>query len=245
MKRLSAGGKARRAAAVSSGVLVVALVLLAALGVTGPLAAPAHRTSHRLAVMTKLQRRLKLVVHVPITKATAMRTAPHAKSPARRTTAALASAVCSPANLSITYETMEQYMFHSASIYAVQNTGSATCSLSGYPSVTAMSAGSGTGGPSTMQGVTVNDASTAPFGATSAPVDLAPGTQAGFVIGYVYDPNQPPCAVPTTFDVTLPGTSQSIQLTKTSTNICPGSSSAASVLYVSPILPAPAPPSSS
>jgi hypothetical protein len=152
----------------------------------------------------------------------------------RQAKSAQATSTCTPDALNASFFTMFNYSFHYVNVYALENTGSAACSLTGYPMVAAY-----TSAPANAVPVTSSDMTDV---AASA-VTLQPGTDAGLVVAYVPGPNDqgPACDGPTTFEITLPGWSQPLVMPQRSAfELCAGSDD--DTVYVSPVLSSPTSP---
>jgi len=142
------------------------------------------------------------------------------------------SAACSAPNVALTYHAPVIYLHHFVYIYGLRNSGSTPCSMSGYPSVTALDRSG-----SRMK-VRVEHL---PEWDQLVTVTLRPGQTAGF---FLADGSLPKVCgrrpgIFGTFEVAAPGTSQPTSIETPSRGACPGQ-----VVFVSPVQMGLAPPSS-
>ena len=154
--------------------------------------------------------------------------APGAPSTAASTTAS----PCTGDNLSISQANGMLYTFHDLFVYALKNTSSTDCSLTGYPQL-ASTTESGSNLPANFA-----DTTESPLyeGASTQAVTLQPGASAGLYIGSVGDPGGPDeCTaserVHGTVDITVTGGGSPLTI---ASNNCPGQT-----IYVSPFQPSP------
>jgi hypothetical protein len=133
--------------------------------------------------------------------------------------------------MSLKWVTMTAGMSHYADMYALTNTGATTCTLDGFPTITVSDSPASGGSPSAVS-VAVDNNDSAPWGAAPTVINLQPNATAGLIISYAANPSEPACLTPTTFGVTLPGTTTVLTSDRTGFNVCAGGQ-----VYVSPILP--------
>jgi hypothetical protein len=149
----------------------------------------------------------------------------------RRHDLSAAQEACAAADMSLRWVTMTAGMFHYADMYAVTNTGGSACTLDGFPTVKMVDTPT-SGGAAVPVSDGVQDDNSAPFGGVPTAITLERGASAGLIISYVADPENPACLTPTTFAVTLPGTTTPLTSDRTGFNVCQGGQ-----VYVSPVLP--------
>lgn len=146
---------------------------------------------------------------------------------------------CASSDMSLKFVSMMAGMFHYANVYALTNNGSGACTLEGYPALTVYHAAGGNPVGATVP-VTVHNNDTPPWGGPPSQVTIPSGASAGIIVGYVADPDLPPCEAATTFQIRIPGAGAPMTPDQTSFNVCPGSAGGQDV-YVSAVLPQPAP----
>ena len=145
---------------------------------------------------------------------------------------------CTGSDVSLSPATFMAGTFHYLTVYAVTNTSESACTLSGYPTVTAVQASGEAFAIQTKETTESPMYQDLPM----SDVVLQPGLAGGFYVAQIGDPSATPCApadhVTVTTQVALPGGGPTL-VSPVSGNVCPNDDP---TVYVSPFLSTTSPP---
>lgn len=125
----------------------------------------------------------------------------------------------------------QSYTLHQVTIYALANSSTRSCSLHGYPDVSAYRG-------SVRIPLSIHHEHRPPWGAPARAVTLRPDAQAGLIIGHLTNPNGPPCEQLARLRITLIGAARLRPAPQSDIDVC-AHDAVSRAVYESPVLPHP------